>query len=208
MSQNDSAVAGALFDDVRQRFHDVRGQISIILSAVEMLRADAPDMLSPAQHDMLARIEATTATLTAALDGTRNVVLDALALSPTAGHMREIACLDGDEVQQRVLKKHLDMLHAEQPDIGKNGAILIAPAALLPALRRAFGAVGWRLRIATAPADARFLLDAERADLIIMAPPPADMTAWWRTLRVLLQGYHDLPLMLHLVPVSQNDDRS
>jgi hypothetical protein len=191
---------GNVFDDVRRQFHDLSGLISVIFSSVELLRADA----EPSAEDLLTRIEMTAQHLTFQLSATQRVVLDALALAPAAGRVWEIPCLAEDEAQQRrELKRHLEQLRNDHPALGKGGVILIAPVKSLPGLRRALTAHSGKLRVATAPADARFLLDAERADLIVMAPPPDEATHWWRALRVALQGYAEQPAMVHLVPVGK-----
>ncbi len=192
---------GNVFDEVRRQFHDLNGLISVILSSVDLLRDDAESSAASTTGDLLARIETTAHTLTRQLGVTQHIVLDALALAPAAGRVWEIPCLADDEAyQRRELKRHLDRLRDEQHMQGKNSILLIAPATSLPHLRRALTTLGGKLRVATAPADARFLLDAERADLLVMAPPPDEATQWWRTLRVSLQGYIDQPTMIHLVP--------
>jgi hypothetical protein len=196
---------GNVFDDVRRQFHDLSGLISVIFSSVDLLRADAESSAEDATEDLLTRIESTARKLTLQLGVTQRVVLDALALAPAAGRVWEIPCLIENETQQRrELKRHLERLRVDQPALGKSGVILIAPITSLPSLRRALTAQGGKLRVATAPADARFLLDSECADLIVMAPPSDEVTQWWRALRFALQGYADQPTMIHLVPVGKH----
>jgi len=199
------ASGGNVFDDVRRQFHDLSGLISVIFSSVELLRADAESSAYETTEDLLARIEMTAHKLTIQLGATQRVVLDALALAPAAGRVWEIPCITENETQQRrELKRHLERLRADQPALGKSGVILIAPVTSLPGLRRALTAHSGRLRVATAPTDARFLLDSERADLIMMAPPPDEATNWWRALRFALQGYSEQPAMIHLVPIGKS----
>src|SRR5579872_3753712 len=96
-----SGAGGNVFDDVRQQFHDLSGLLSVILSSVDLLRADSESSAEDTAEDLLACIETAAQNLTFQLGAMQRIVLDALALAPAAGRVWEIPCLTENEAQQR-----------------------------------------------------------------------------------------------------------
>ncbi len=188
-----------IFEDTRRLFHDLRGRLSVILSAADALRADAHG-LSPAQADQVARLEATATVLQAALASMGTRLLDTLAFTPASRLIWVARCLGTPRVDLSVLRTLLAEMSTGYPLHDLDSVIIVAEAEALPRLRTAFTRLDIAVRVATAPADVGFLLDEASCGIIAMQPPPNVDGQWWRLLRTLLQGSRDQPLLLHLAP--------
>lgn len=191
---------GNAFDDARQTFHDLRGRLSVIVSCADGLAEGAPP-LTDEQREYVERILTTTTDLLAALDAAADQTLSALTLAPTSGIIWTAAALAGPAVQADALDALLQAIGRAVPGLATPGSVVVvAPSALLGAVRGAFTRRGWRARGATAPTDIPPLLARQPADLLVLAPPPADATAWWRMARVALRDLDPRPTLAHLVP--------
>jgi len=186
-----------VFDDVRQRFHDLRGLLTVFCSAPDLLRMESTT-LTPLQLAILEGVDLAATRLTSELDALSEIVFDALALAPAVGLIHEIACFTDDTLDADFLRGGIVKLREATPTLGHAGAIIVAPADQLALLRNALAPLNWPLRMATAPTDIRFLLNAEHTDLVLVAPPSGEAVAWFRVLRFALSDLHDSPLLLHL----------
>ncbi|MBA3824743.1 MAG: hypothetical protein H0X24_12715 [Ktedonobacterales bacterium] len=186
-----------IFEDTRHLFHALRGRLSVILSATDLLRTD-PHGLSPAQAAQVTRLEATATDLQDSIANLGNRLLDTLAFTPASRLIWHVRCLSGTVVDLDILRAHMAEMATAYPLNTFSEVIIVGEAVALPHLRAAFTRLGLLVRVATAPSDVGFLLDEAPCGLIAMQPPMDSEGHWWRLLRTLLQGSRHQPLMLHL----------
>lgn len=196
MGSNDDQDDSDIAIDTEQRFHNLRGRLTSIVSAVDRIR-EAP--VTDEQATELQRIEATARELADALTNMGQLLTATLRLAPATRLIWQVACRHGTQVDLPALAAKIAEMRAYYLMHAFTSAVLVADGALLPALRQQFGALGFHhVRVGTRPTDIPYLLDAENADLIVMAPPADAETTWWQTLKILMQGYRHQPVLLQL----------
>lgn len=196
-----------IFTAARAMFHQLRGQLTVLVNAVDLVRADQSHPLSANQEAELTRILATVDAFARTLTTHHVPLLEALVLSPASARISQVAVRRGATIQRSVLAHHLDAMRAAQAGQRLTSVLVVAGADLLPGLRRAFRAAHCQVYMTTQLTDVPYLLDAHRADLIALAPPAAETASWWRTLRMLLPQHHENVPLLHLAEVPSPADR-
>ena len=191
-----------IFNDTRQLFHDLRGRLSVILSAAQLLSADDHG-LSPDQAAQVARIDEMATALDAALTTVGNRLLDTLAFTPATRLIWTAHCLHGDKVKRTVLAARFTEMRTLYPLRAFTEVIVVAEPPALTRARTAFTRLGCNVRPATAPVDVGFLLDEAPCDVIAMQPPTDAEGQWWKQLRMLLQGMRDQPALMHRAPFAE-----
>lgn len=185
-----------VYDAARLLLHDLRGQLTVIYGAADLLRDATLGPLNAAQRGLVDRIDATATELLAALDAQANPILNALALAPAAGRIWPVRHLTE-------LPAALATIARDHPLPASGGqALLVAPTDLLPGLRRALGDLDWTTRLATAPVDIEPMARARPVDLLLLAPPPGEALAWWRMARTCLFRVTRLPALVEFTPRS------
>jgi hypothetical protein len=184
-----------IFDDTRQTFHDLRGRLTEILDAVRIIRQEP---VSAAQEEQLQRMDAVVDELARAITRIGDRLLDSLALTPASRLIWQTPCLRDLTIDQAILDQTLAEMREQYPLHPFKTVILVADRELLPLLRTTFSKMGCRVRLAGQPDDVLYLLEAEEAELIAMAPPPESEIPWWRQLRKLLQNSRHQPMLMHL----------
>jgi hypothetical protein len=196
-SKPEGAAEADIFEDTRHLFHALRGRISVILTAADVLREDAHG-LSPDQAAQVARLETTAKDLQEAIANMGSRLLDTLAFTPASRLIWRARCLEGNIVDPTVLRALIAEMAAAYPLNAITEVIIVGEPSTLPRLRTAFTRLGLVARVATAPSDVDYLLDEAPCGLIAMLPPDDAAGHWWRLLRTQLQGSRHQPLLLHL----------
>ena len=201
IQQNDGQNDSDIVKDAQQTFHDLRGRLTVIMSAADRVREDP---VTPMQEAALQQIETTIESLANAITQMSKVLAETLKLTPAARLIWQTKCLNAHQIDQAALKTTLAEIRDYYPLHEFTHLIIVAPPRLLPSLRTSFAALGCNhIRIGTMPADVPYLLDAASAELIAMAPPMGEEETWWRTLRPLMQGYRYQPILISMKEAAQ-----
>jgi hypothetical protein len=203
MSPPDPALETDIFADTRHLFHRLQGRLTIIKTAVEEIEEDAiTSPLSARQLAQLLTIRTQVGELSEMVRVTGDALLDTLVLTPSQRLIWNCACRNGTRIRKATLVKHVAKLRITYPLHPVTTAIAVAEADLLLPLRTALVAAGCEVRLASLPTDVRPMLEANHAELVVMAPPTDHEREWWRTVRLLLQTYGRQPLLMHILPVT------